>query len=258
MNLDLPNPRYRAAVRQLEQAVYSRLARIPGVAVDLATQLVARELRELRDDVDGALDYISSLPQRMQRDAAYEFFSAFFDHYLPRKFLRQYIYGASAPLQLTEKEMVDCNPYITVMNCKAFRAELGKRAISATPVPVPLDLRCPAGALTNGTLGQFTVKMRGNLVYRDVNDWEFAGKMSFYDEWDFDPKDFSTGGRTVTGELKTRFAYHTLPGTKFEIASVETDFTQKSTDAMVTWKGGTPTLAPDRLAGLDLALSKAE
>ena len=257
MDLDLPNPRYRAAVRQLERAVYSRMARVPGIVYELTTQAIASELRELRDDVDGALRYISELPERQRRDAAYEFFAAFFDHYLPKKFLRQYVYGAGRPLVLTEQEMIDCNPYITVLNCKAFRDTLAKLAPSKTPSTTTLNLRCPASALTNGTLGQFTVPMRATLTYRAADDWELAGKMSFYDGWNFDPKDFSSGGRTTTGEVKTRFAHHTLPGQSFEISSAEVDFTQTSADGMVVWKGGKPVATPDRLGKLDIELANS-
>jgi hypothetical protein len=53
--------------------------------------------------------------------------------------------------------------------------------------------------------------------------------MSFVDTWDFDPKDFETGGRSVMGEVKTRFAHYTLPGDAFKIRSVETAFTYVAT-----------------------------
>ena len=227
------------------------------VVVRETKEAIASELEELRHDVEAALEYIAGLPERIKKDVAYEFFSSFFDHYLPKKFLRQYIWGQGHGLVLSEQEMVDCNPYINVMNCRAFDEAL-KDAAKIGSSTTSLDVTCPAGAFTNGTLGQFSVKMRGTLEYRGVDDWTYSGKMSFYDEWDFDPKDFSTGGRSVQGEIKTRFAHHTLPGEGFKITSKETDFSQRAGEASVVWKGGTPVAVPDKIAKLDVQLNGLE
>ena len=215
-------------------------------------------IRDLRHDIGAALENIERLPDKAKRDAAYALFSVFFDHYLPKKFLRQYIWEKGRPLALTEREMIDCNPHINVMNCKAFRNILDKATVAGKPVTSAIEIVCPASALTNGTLGQFSVPMRATLTYRDFDDWNLVGKMQFYDEWDFDPKDFTSGGRSLQGELKTRFADYTLPGDGFKITSAEVDFAQSASDPRVNWKGGTPVAAPDKLAQLDINLKNSE
>jgi hypothetical protein len=227
-------------------------------AYAVGRQAVAIELRRLGRDVGAALEYIESLPEHARRSAAYEFFAAFFDHYLPKKFLRHYVWGGGRSLALSEREMVDCNPYINVMNCRSFRDTLDARAASRSSSVTEVSLRCPASALTNGTLGQFSVPMRATLTYRGADDWELEGRMSFFDRWDFDPKDFTTGGRSLQGELKTRFAHYTLPGDSFEITSAEAPFSQRAADATVTWKGGQPVLVPDKIAQLDVDLKNRE
>ena len=227
---------------------------VAGFLVRETMEVVDRKLEELRHDVDAALAYIDSLPDRIKRQVAYDFFASFFDHYLPKKLLRQYVWGQGAELVLSEQEMIDCNPYINVMNCKAFQETLKDASGRNAPSQIDVDITCPAAAMTNGTLGQFSVKMHATLDYRAADDWGLVGTMSFYDKWDFDPKDFSTGGRSVQGELKTRFAHHTLPGEGFKITSKETDFTQAASDPMVVWKGGTPVGVPDKFAQLDVEL----
>ena len=215
-------------------------------------------LRDIRNDIGAGLEAIERLPDQAKREAAYTFFAAFFDHYLPKKFLRRYIWGKGQTFVLTEKEMIDCNPYINVMNCKPFQDVLSKMAAGNASSTINVELTFPAAALTNGTLGQFSVPMRATLTYSGPNDWTLSGKMTFYDVWDFDPKDFSTGGRSLQGELKTRFADYTLPGDGFKISSGEVDFSQGAKDRIVDWKGGQPVAAPDKLAQLDIELKNSE
>lgn len=244
--------------QRMRDAAFSRASRIPGIAIGLAKATINTELRMLRNDVDAAMLYLSDLPEQTINESAYEFFAYFFPHYLPKKFLRHYIYAKGVQLTLSEKEMVDCNPYITVFRCKAFASELTRIEATKKPARLPLQLKCPAGALTNGTLGQFTVNMDAQIDFRAKDDWKIAGTMNFYDEWDFDPKDFSTGGRSLQGELKTRFANYTLPGDGFKIKSESVSFSQSSEDTTVIWQGGEPVATPDRLSQIDIELKNAE
>ncbi len=231
---------------------------IAEVTFKVAKTVAVIELRRVGRDIDAALDYIESLPEHARRTAALEFFESFFDHYLPKKFLRHYVWNGGRALVLTEQQMIDANPYITVMNCSSFRDTLKALAASQSSSMTPINIRCPAVALTNGTLGQFSVPMQGTLLYRHSSDWELTGQMSFFDKWDFDPKDFTTGGRSLQGELKTRFADATLPGDGFTITSVDVPFTQSAADPTVMWKGGTPVLVPDKVAQLDAELKNLE
>ena len=127
---------------------------------------------------------------------AYQFFAGFFGHPLPKAFIWHYIYGKGKPRRLSVQEMMDCNAHVTLLRSRIFSGYLD--AIAKKPGRYPdLKFNVPSAALTNGTLGQFTAKVRGTLEYRALDDWVFRGDMSFYDEWDFDPKDFETGGRSL-------------------------------------------------------------
>jgi hypothetical protein len=223
------------------------------LVADLALDHAMRALHALRDDLDAKLDYIASLPAGLREHVAYEAFAAAFNHYLPKKFLRSYVWGGGAKVTLTLQEMIDCNPLIRLQRSKAFNSLLAS-AVAQPGAALPLAVSILAGAMTNGTLGQFTVRMAGSLTAGSDGTWKASGKMSFYDEWDFDPKDFSKGGRSFQGEVKTRVGYVLLPGKGFKIDSVETDFSQTQADASVVWAGGTPKLEPDRIAALDVEL----
>lgn len=78
------------------------------------------------------------------------------------------------------------------------------------------------------------------------------------DTWNFDPKDFDTGGCSLQGQLKTRFAHAVLQGKGFIIDSEVTTFAQTQADATVTWAGGAPQAEPDHIAALDIELSKVD
>jgi len=243
----------------------------PGPAGDaaelvlLAAGSLINEVAELQRKVDDLYAEVKARTEYEEKLAAYEFFSSFFDHYLPKRFLWQYVWGDGYPMTLDLQQMIDCNPVIQPMRCRELRTTLEQLQLAGRPDTVALDLACPAGAWTNGTLGQFTVLMRATLDYRSITDWVLAGKMSFSDTWDFDPKDFETGGRSFMGEVKTRFAYYTLPGKGFRIRSIETDFTyaasgdelqQGHVRRTVQWKGGLPQQVLDKVAELDMRASR--
>jgi hypothetical protein len=173
----------------------------------------------------------------------------FFDHYLSRKFLDNYMDDTGAPITLTEREMIDVNPIVDIRRSTAFQAELGALQARATaanaPALKPIDVRGWGGALTNGTLGNFTIRFQGLLTVQPDGRWMLVGAMSFHDFWDFDPKPFGTSGRSTIGELKTRVGT-LIPGRPFEVFSVLTVVTQTFADARATWAGGTPAFAGDR------------
>ena len=247
------DPMVEWARRQVRRGVKQGL----DVIVDAAYDAAMAEIQRAKSDVMQVLRIIAALPDDVKRRVAYEVFAAFFSHYLPKKLIRHYVYANGRKMKLTEQEMIDCNPHINLLRSKAFVALLDQAARSPG-VPVPFELPVKAGALTNGTLGQFTVKTKGALVADGKGNWVAAGTMTFFDVWDFDPKDWTTGGRSFQGEVKTRVANALLPGTGFDIDSVETSFTQTQDDETVTWVGGKPQGQPDRIAELDVELSKPD
>ena len=247
------DPMVEWAKRQVRRGVKQGL----DVIVDAAYEAAMAEIRRAKNDVEQVLRIIAALPDDLRRRVAYEVFAAFFSHYLPKKLIRHYVYANGRKMKLTQQEMIDCNPYISLLYSKPFVA-LIDQANKSPGMPVPFELPVKAGALTNGTLGQFTVKTKGALVADGKGGWMAAGTMTFFDVWDFDPKDWTTGGRSFQGEVKTRVANALLPGTGFDIDSVETGFSQNQDNETVTWAGGTPQGEPDRIAALDVELKKPD
>ena len=187
----------------------------------------------------------------------------FFDHYLPRKFLNNYMNDTGTPINLSLTEMIDVNPIVNIRQSRAFERELTAlqsqvRASATAGKPAPavkfIEVHGPGWALTNGTLGNFTIRYHGILTVETDGNWSFTGFMTFYDVWDFDPKPFGTSGRSFAGEVKTRVASVALPGSSFEITSVPAVLTQSGVDRSATWAGGAPTHVPDRAgrAGADV------
>jgi hypothetical protein len=227
------------------------------VGVDLARRVAIEELRRLGNNLERQLEYLAGLPEALRREVAYQFFASFFDDPLPRKMLWNYVYGRGAPMELTEAEMIGCNPYINLARSRKFRDQLGEAA-KAPGSTVQLDMPILAGALTNGTLGGFTVKIKGTLTAGPGAAWRVSGTMSFKDTYDFDPRDFTTGGRTWQGEIKTRVGATLIPGTPYEVTSVSTAFTQTQADPTVVWVGGKPKASLDRIAGMDQKISETD
>lgn len=168
---------------------------------------------------------------------------AFFDHYLPRKFLNNYMDDTGTPITLTATEMQDCNPIVDLQRSRAFMAELG-RLRAAGGGTSTLSCTGWGGAKTNGTLGNFTIHYDGALTVAADGSWTFAGTMWFEDYWDF-----NTGGpnRPVAAEVKVRVANAFLPGRPFPIDSVRVPVSQAFGDRAATWSATTVQHVPDRL-----------
>lgn len=180
----------------------------------------------------------------------------FFSHYLPRKLINNYMDDTGAPITLTQREMVDSNPIVDLRRSPAFLAEVG-RLRAAGGGTSTINVSGWGGALTNGTLGNFTINHSGQLTVTAAGDWTFSGVMDFYDFWDFDPKPFgSRSGRPVAAEIKVRVAAYGIPGRPFHVRSIQVPVTQTSADSRATWAGGSPTAVPEpsRGAATDIAV----
>ncbi len=184
---------------------------------------------------------------------------AFFSHYLPRKLLNNYMDDKGTPITLTQREMVDCNPIVDLRRSPNFLTEVG-RLRAAGGGTSTINVSGWGGALTNGTLGNFTINYSGQLTVTAAGDWTFVGVMDFYDYWDFDPKRFSSGsGRPVTAEIKVRVAAYGIPGRPFHVRSVRVPVTQTSSDSRATWAGGSPSPVPEpsKRTGADIEVGAA-
>ncbi|WP_410670244.1 DUF4157 domain-containing protein [Amycolatopsis sp. cmx-4-68] len=162
---------------------------------------------------------------------------ASFDAPLPRRFLNHYMDDVGTPITLTPAEMADCNPIVDIRRSTAFMTVV-RDATAAGGGTRPVHVTGWGGALTNGTLGNFTIHYDGQVTVRSTGEWSFTGSMRFSDFWDFDPKPFGTSGRPVAAEIKVRIAAMGLPGRPFAITSATVPVTQASTDARAVWGSG--------------------
>jgi len=193
----------------------------------------------IRLTIPGGSDHISRREATFLERRAW---LSFFDHYLPRKFLNNYMDDTGAEITLTQQEMIDCNP---IVNLTRMRSRALQNAVaslrSAGGGTQPLSGAGYGGARTNGTLGNFTINYNGTLTVSAGGDWSFLGTMNFYDFWDFDPKPFSSGsGRPAFAEIRVRAAAYGLPGRPFHIRSVDTTVSQASGQTRAGWAGGAP------------------
>lgn len=158
---------------------------------------------------------------------------AFFDHYMPRMFLNHYMDDTGAPITMTQQQMQDCNPIVDIRRSPAFMQQVARIQAAGGGTEA---VRCNGwgGALTNGTLGNFTIHWLGNVEVRRDGSWTFSGTVDFYDFWDFDPKG-SGSGRPWPAEVKVRVANAFLPGRPFPIHSVAVPASQISSNSAATW-----------------------
>lgn len=261
-----PSPGFFQPADQAKAWIRQQMRQGAAVVVQavgaLNSEVVVQELRALGGELQAKIDFISRLPKELRDQVAYDFFAAFFDHYLPKKFLRNYIWGNGRAIKLSLQEMTDCNPIIDLNASKPFVSRVEKlraeAAVKKARVDYPFTLEMVAGALTNGTLGQFTVKLKGAIEVEPGGTWLAHGTMEFVDTWDFDPRDADTGGRSGQGEAKTRFADKALPGTPFAISTETTAFRQTQADRLVTWAGGTPKAELDKVSRADVAATGSD
>lgn len=178
---------------------------------------------------------------------------AFFDHYLPRMFLNNYMDDTGAPITLNQQQMQDCNPVVDIRRSQAFMAQVA-RLQAAGGGTEPVRVNGWGGAMTNGTLGNFTIHWVGMVVVAPDGTWTFTGTVDFYDYWDFDPKG-SGSNRPLPAEIKVRVASTFLPGRPFHIYSVQVPAVQSSRDARASWPASVRHV-PDRAGrtGADIAV----
>lgn len=195
-----------------------------------------------------------------KRDRACDFFCSFFEHYLPRKLIRRYVYGPhpgqDKVLQLTLREMMDCQPQISLHNSRTFLASVNKHRPREDGIRLsrPFTLELPAGCRTAGTLGSFTVIITNARMSLWSTGWEAEGEMIFRDTWDFDVKVTKSGSRrTWFGEAQSITANLLLPGEGFEVTSVKAKFSQRHDQDHIQWLGGKPLTLPNRIGGHEIA-----
>ena len=157
---------------------------------------------------------------------------------LADKLIDHYVYKNGSSLKLSETEMIATNAHINFNRNPQLQAAINELAKSGGGT-TNISLRQLAGALTNGTLGNFTVIFEGTLtVTADENGfafWELDGNMSFYDFWDFD----KATHRSDSIEFKV-WVGSFLKGTPFDVTSEVIPVQQNRDMAVALWANKNP------------------
>ncbi len=225
----------KALWREIQAATRRFLAWLKG-----AWEALNRWVKAAWAALMAAWAWLKDLP----RNICYRVFKACYRHYLPREFLDRYHSGAGGTRKLNLQEMIDCNPEIDLAGSTDFQGKLdelrsaggGSKHITGQGLGV---------ALTNGTLGNFTVNYDGTLMVRPDGSWSFEGVVDFYDYWNFDPK--AWGERSKYAEILTRIAARCLSGKPFHIASEQAKIAQSNADERADFAAigdFTPTIVP--------------
>jgi len=178
-------------------------------------------------------------------------FKAVFSEVLPKKFIEHYAYGKGKTYYINRSEIIhQIKPWptgvdgITAEDKEKFAA-LIKDAKPGSEVQLPKGYSIEGAALTGGTLGRFTIYLRGKVVFdtKDVTKWTFVGTMQLFDQYDFITKPVGDKNlqRNDWSNQQTNFAFKNLPGEGFEVWSQPIAVEQTSEDYTFTWFIGKPT-----------------
>jgi hypothetical protein len=160
---------------------------------------------------------------------------------LAQRLILHYSRGSGAPYRLDADQMRATNALIQLQTSDQFNAlrrnGTGERDVRFSSL---------ARALTAGTLHTFTVNYRGRLTISQNGRWHFAGRMSWQDRFDFDPRPLGNTSfdRRPHGEEQVRIAAMFLRGRGFNITSEEVAVEQSFGDYCASWLGFSSTNQP--------------
>jgi len=170
----------------------------------------------------------------------YMFRMGFYDE-MPRQLIYHFTHGKGKDFEITESKMNKIHADKVGIPDKAIQ-----ESIANGPGVYKVSEDVSADANTNGTLGAFTIRIRGEITVNENGTWSFDGDMQFYDEYDFDPKDW--GVRSNSGEVQTRIANIFLPGKGFKAESKWVEVKQKQGEEYFDWfKGKSSETIPNRI-----------
>ncbi len=211
----------------------------PGGAMNLELEYWKKANKPIVEEVLEPYDKASKAAYK--KASNYAFRQAFSDP-MPRKLIYHYSYGNGTTYKLSEKEMESIHSSkIGLRKSFVEKFETGSHWI---------EKGFAAFAMTNGTLGAFTINVKGTLTIMEDGTWEFSGKMQYFDIYDFDPKDLFSdeSRRSIAGEIQTRIANWFLPGEGFKVESEWIDVKQDNFSTIFDWfKGKSSELVPNRL-----------
>ena len=181
---------------------------------------------------------ISVREQNVKKAASAAVFKFAFSESLPQKFIDHYVYGKGATYNLNNSEVNQLHTYPTGVagvvpkDIEKFNSLLSNN--NGGRLTLPENYHIQGAATTGGTLGRFTIFLKGTITFdsKDKSQWSFKGQMRIVDIWDFktsksDSKDLS---RSDWGTTQTDFAAKYLPGTGFPVSSDWIKVSQSSSD----------------------------
>ena len=169
---------------------------------------------------------------------------------LAKDLIENYSFGNGKSYNLSEQDMKDVVPQrmgiqgISVTEYQRFETAINSLKNGES---TEITWTYESGARQNGTLGNFTLGIWGDITKDKEGNWSFKGAMYFYDFWDFDPK--PEGVRNEFAEAKVRFADKYLPGKPFHVTSDWVPIKQTSKDNIIDWFKNLPIPKSDNLNG---------
>lgn len=135
---------------------------------------------------------------------------------LAGKLLDHYMDGTGTTYTLTVDEVKQVNgvpddegPYSALNDEKIFDRVMNGEEVS-------VKIMSHAGALNNGTLGQFWIEYEGKLSFSGLK-MKFDGTMTYHDNYDFTIDNNS--GRSTVGKIRTWYGRTFITGAEFRIDS---------------------------------------
>jgi RHS repeat-associated protein len=186
-------------------------------------------------------------------------FKQAFSTELPKKFIDRYASESGKPYKLNNKELEGL--HVTHVGLHGGTKKSIKTAndflSSIKPgeskeLPKGFSIGDAAGEA--GTLGRFTIKLKGTVEKDKDGNWTFKGQMQFYDVYDFKTKKPKKGQteegleRNASADKQTEFADNYLPGKGFKITSdwIPVEQNSKKDDFFDWFKGKSQEPKDDR------------
>jgi len=157
---------------------------------------------------------------------------SFFPSPIAKRLLNRYMDDTGLEYKLTGAEMIMVAPVVTLHASEDFKKGLLATRTAGETTWI-FNGRGWGGASTSGTLGNFTIEYRG-LVSNCDTAWEFEGRMTFHDVFDFD---IGATRRPFLAQVKVVVGNVAIPGRPFKVSSEWLDLKQRASEKFADWVG---------------------
>ena len=197
-------------------------------------------------------------------------FKSAFSTALPKRFIDRYASESLIPYNLNNKELEGLNMWHVglhggtkndIKKTDKFLAGIKPGETQALPEGYSIA----NGVGEAGTLGRFTLKLRGQVTKSENGkSWVFNGEMQVYDIYDFKTSGTKKGvdqeglPRMKWGDTQTQFADEHLPGKPFKVTSDWIPVNQNNSDHLDWFQGKSMETIASRVTEIKTELIKPE